>query len=354
MKLISIIIPVYNTKATDLHDAIESIIGQTYSNFEAILIDDGSTKDCAEYLDNLCQMDKRLRCIHRKNHGVSASRNYGTLNAGGDYLVYMDADDLLTPWYLEEGVNLIENTSSDVVIGRIVNTDDRNVLAKTERGIDSFKVIESNRDREELVVNLFTKQQPSWLPSSDNSSEILNCEGCWAHLIRRKVAIENCFLENLKIGEDTVWGLQILKNEKYRICVTNSLWYLYIQNPYSVMNQYKENIAEMLTQPVYNILAMEKDLNDVEYNAFIGWVITKLKQIIYRVYLHEECHLTWGEKKKRIKKSMTKSPWINVLNSKRKVKCRNRIVLLLHKFNFMIDIFALKKVLKNKGERQKS
>lgn len=351
MELISIIIPVYNTRITDLQEAINSIEKQTYTNFEVLLVDDGSNNDCAQFLDIICEKDDRIHCIHRKNHGVSASRNFGTANAQGDYIVYMDADDMLTPWCLEEGINIIEKTHSDIVIGRIVNTNRREDYVKLKRGESSFRIVKDSKEREELIVNLFTKQQPSWLIAGSVSNTILNCEGCWAHIIRKQVAIENMFREDLKIGEDTVWGLQLLKNVDYSVCVTDSLWYMYIQNPYSVMNQYKENIEEMLTQPVNSILAIENTFSDVEYNAFVGWVITKLKQIIYRAYLHDKCQLTWRDKKCGIKNCTNSLPWKKIINSKRTVNTRNKIVLVLHKYNLMIDIFAIKKSLRNKGDK---
>ena len=351
MELISIIIPVYNTRITDLLEALNSIEKQTYTNFEVILVDDGSNDDCAQYLDIICKKDERIRCIHRKNHGVSSSRNFGTANAQGNYIVYMDADDLLTPWCLEEGIDIMEKTHSDIVIGRIVNTNSREDYVNLRRGEYSFRIVEENEDREELIVNLFTKQQPSWLMGDSTSNRILNCEGCWSHIIRKQVAIENMFREDLKIGEDTVWGLQLLKNKNYSICVTDSLWYMYIQNPYSVMNQYKENIEDVLTQPVNCILVIENTFSDVEYNAFVGWVITKLKQIIHRAYLHDKCKLTWREKKCGIKNCVSSSPWKKIIDSKRVMSTRNKIVLILHKYNLMIYIFAIKKGLKSKEGR---
>lgn len=353
MKLISIIIPVYNTRVTDLQEAINSIEKQTYTNFEVLLVDDGSNDECAHYLDALCEKDERIRCIHRKKHGVSASRNFGTLNAQGDYVVYMDADDLLTPWCLEDGIDIIEKTHSDIVIGRIINTNSREEYDKLKSEKKSFRIVADSKDREELIVNLFTKQQPRWLLGESTSNVILNCEGCWSHIVRKQVAIDNIFREDLKIGEDTVWGLQLLENEEYTICVTDSLWYMYVQNPYSVMNQYKEDIVEVLTQSVNCVLALESTLSDVEYDAFVGWVITKLKQIIHRAYLHDKCQLTWKEKKCGIKSCTSSSPWIKIINSKRTMSNRNKMVLALHRYNLMIYIFAVKKYLRNKEAKAK-
>lgn len=98
--LISIIVPVYN--AVDyLHQCLQGIQRQTFRNFEVILVDDGSTDGSAEICDAFCREDKRFRVIHKKNEGVSASRNRGLDEAVGEWVCFIDRDDSILEDYLD-------------------------------------------------------------------------------------------------------------------------------------------------------------------------------------------------------------------------------------------------------------
>ena len=90
--LISIIVPVYNA-GSFLNNCLDSLVNQTYSNIEILLIDDGSTDECPQIADNYAEHDPRIRVFHKKNGGVSSARNVGLENARGQYIIFVDADD---------------------------------------------------------------------------------------------------------------------------------------------------------------------------------------------------------------------------------------------------------------------
>lgn len=112
--LISIIVPVYNTEAF-LARCIESVIHQTYSNWELILIDDGSSDNSPVMCDKWAELDKRIRVLHKKNGGASSARNIGLKHMRGQYVTFLDSDDCLTTDCLEESVNAIIRDNLDVV-----------------------------------------------------------------------------------------------------------------------------------------------------------------------------------------------------------------------------------------------
>ena len=88
----SIIIPVYKTE-TYLRTCVESVLRQTYTDYEVILVDDGSPDACPMICDELCQKDKRIKVIHQNNSGPGIARNAGIESARGDYLLFLDSDD---------------------------------------------------------------------------------------------------------------------------------------------------------------------------------------------------------------------------------------------------------------------
>lgn len=93
---VSIIVPVYNTERF-LPQCLDSILAQTYSDWECLLIDDGSTDNSGKICDEYSVKDGRFRVYHEENHGVSTARNIGLANAGGEWLAFADADDWLLP-----------------------------------------------------------------------------------------------------------------------------------------------------------------------------------------------------------------------------------------------------------------
>ena len=112
--LVSIIVPVYNAERF-LKECVNSILNQDYKNFELILIDDGSVdnshKICLEFADT----DSRVRVFHNENHGVSFTRNFGIDLAQGDYICFIDSDDLILPDYISHLLNSLTTADADIV-----------------------------------------------------------------------------------------------------------------------------------------------------------------------------------------------------------------------------------------------
>ena len=92
--LISIIVPVYNVEKY-INDCVDSVINQSYQNWEMILVDDGSPDRCPEYCDKYATLDSRIKVIHQENKGLSEARNVGMRMATGEYLYFLDSDDFL-------------------------------------------------------------------------------------------------------------------------------------------------------------------------------------------------------------------------------------------------------------------
>jgi len=123
---ISLIIPVYNA-AYYLHHCIKSILGQTYTEWEAIFINDGSTDDSHSILDEFAKKDIRIKIFHQENRGVSAARNTGLNSASGEFIAFCDADDHLSPHFMEDLYHKMIGRSADWVICNvnIIQKDDQ-------------------------------------------------------------------------------------------------------------------------------------------------------------------------------------------------------------------------------------
>ena len=107
--LISVIVPVYRVEKY-LERCVKSILSQTYKNLEVILVDDGSPDQCPAICDACAEKDARVKVIHQENKGLSGARNAGIDAASGEYLAFVDSDDYVSPHFIEELYQLLQDT----------------------------------------------------------------------------------------------------------------------------------------------------------------------------------------------------------------------------------------------------
>ena len=127
MPVVSIIVPVYNTEKY-LKQCLDSIVCQSFSDFEALLIDDGSMDNSGRICDMYSHIDNRVHVFHKMNEGVSSARNMGLDNVKGDWILFVDSDDILPPNSLEYLYQNI-NDGIDMALGsyRKFNEDNKNI-----------------------------------------------------------------------------------------------------------------------------------------------------------------------------------------------------------------------------------
>ena len=113
--LISIIVPVYKVEPF-LRRCIDSILAQTYTNLEIILVDDGSPDNCGLICDEYAAKDSRIKVIHKENGGVSIARNCGLDSSNGDYIVFIDSDDFVAKKHIENLFYCANIFSADIGI----------------------------------------------------------------------------------------------------------------------------------------------------------------------------------------------------------------------------------------------
>ena len=125
MERISVIIPVYNTEEY-LAQCLDSVIGQSYSNIEVILVDDGSSDTSGRICDDYSWKDSRVRVVHQKNGGVSRARNAGIDLANGEFISFIDADDTIRSNHFHALYSLLEQSNSDISICGVNYTQNPN------------------------------------------------------------------------------------------------------------------------------------------------------------------------------------------------------------------------------------
>ena len=136
--MISVIVPVYKVEKF-LPFCVKSILAQTCSDWELILVDDGSPDRCGEICEQFARQDGRIRVLHKENGGLADARNAGTAVAQGEYITYIDSDDWVAPQLLERLLEQAKITGADVVVCDMAKTDSEEVtFENTNAGPKSF------------------------------------------------------------------------------------------------------------------------------------------------------------------------------------------------------------------------
>ena len=122
--LISVVIPAYNA-GQFLDETLESVLSQTYENWECIIVNDGSTDKTESIAKKWCEKDARFRYFYKENSGASDTRNLGIKEARGEYIAFLDADDILTPDSLEVRINVLIEQNVDLVATKLQHFTDK-------------------------------------------------------------------------------------------------------------------------------------------------------------------------------------------------------------------------------------
>ena len=182
--LISIIMPVYNGEKY-LKDALDSVLKQSFSDFEVICIDDGSTDTSHEILTNYATQESRIKIIHQKNKGVIEARNNGVKQAKGTFIYFLDSDDIIDEKLLEKSYNAITAGKGDIITCRVM------IFGRENKEMPLKKPTKINMARGNCLVNatLLRKSLFDKTGGFDRAfREGLEDYDLWCHMIYRQKA----------------------------------------------------------------------------------------------------------------------------------------------------------------------
>lgn len=212
--LISVIVPIYNVEQY-LDRCVESIVNQTYQNLEIILVNDGSTDSSGKKCDEWEKKDNRIVVIHKENGGLSDARNIGLKMAKGEFIGFIDSDDLINKRMYQELLNLIIQKDADIAECKWVTFEEDFELANIE--INSKELILYST--EEALLELIHQR---------------NIKQTVVNKLYRKRIITVSFPVG-KINEDEYWTYRIIGNAA-KVIFLNSVLYYYFQRSDSIMH----------------------------------------------------------------------------------------------------------------------
>ncbi len=261
--MISVIVPIYNVEDY-LEDCLASILNSTYDDFELILVDDGSTDKSGLICDHYKQKDNRIKVIHKENSGVSDARNMGLDNAQGDYISFIDGDDVIHPMMLEILRTTLESGDYDfsMINYAVIEKEESNnisdrVISHLEKGFRKIGPIEfmnglMDGSTESLIYNFSTNK------------------------LYKKSLIDGLRFVTTPI-EDMEWNCRVCLRMNKAIYVDQALYY-WVQRDTLQMHQ---GIGERYINRVKSYLLCYKDIPQNNTELKSRWL-----ERIYKVMLY--------------------------------------------------------------------
>ncbi|MBP5707779.1 MAG: glycosyltransferase family 2 protein [Alphaproteobacteria bacterium] len=231
---ISIIIPVYNVEKY-LRRCLDSVLNQTFQNWQAICINDGSTDKSGAILDKYAARDKRFVVVHKKNGGVSRARNDGIKKASGEYIMFLDSDDCIHPQTMDIVYRLAKDNKSDIVSFQVSNKIYKGIL----NGADADKIIQESITKKYDLNRIKYKKTDTLINYATERNHKLGrflVHHCYPviHLYKTNLVKGISFNHNIKICEDFPFFTSVLlRNPKSTII--NVPLYFYIPNGASAL-----------------------------------------------------------------------------------------------------------------------
>lgn len=324
---VSIIVPIYNSQKY-LIKCIDSLINQTYTDIEIILVNDGSTDGSGKICDEYALKDKRVRVFHKNNSGPSSSRNFGVKNAKGEYVLFVDSDD----WIM---INTVEKTLSELIKydGDFLIFEMRNIIGTKIQDCKLFD--EKQRIFEGKAIEQL--ENILLIPEKYTKETISNLTGPMCKLYKKELIEDIKFPENMNLGEDFCFFSMILRKAT-KIIYIDDVLYNYLVRERSLSHKIDKSLVERNATLVNWILDFYENYKNDEI----------LNEFCFRYYCNVLCNILIDksinikEKKRLINRFLnlinrTKADFVNV-----DVTCKNKNLNIIWKLIQGNHIFTLK------------
>lgn len=277
-ELISIVLPVYNVEKY-LERCIFSIINQSYSKLEIILVNDGSTDGSGQICEEWAEKDSRIILVNKTNAGLGMARNTGLEKASGKYICFIDSDDYVESNMIEIVYEEAQKNNADIVMYGFYNVNSDGVVVDCLIPGDKIAVFSGEKVTEELLPNLISKD-----PKNRNTPDYWM--SAWTSIYKRETLTENnlCFVSEREIISEDIYSLLSFYKYMNTVVVIPKALYYYCQNSVSLTHKYQPDRYEKIKHfylEAFN-LCIRLDYNkDVIYRLqmpFFYFTVSALKQ----------------------------------------------------------------------------
>lgn len=227
--LVTVILPVYNVEDY-LKESVESVLGQTYDNLEIILVDDGATDSSGSICDEFSKNDKRIKVVHKKNGGLNMARKSGFEVSTGDWITFVDSDDVIDKNYVEYLLEGVERH-------------------KTEMSMCGYKYFFDIYERDEGGISTYKQSLKSTIKMyllDGRPSEDFFMQTAWGKLFsRRLISRIDWNFSNYKINEDEFMSMMYYSDLETPLAIVDNRLIYYRQRPDSIMGQVEKEYVNL-------------------------------------------------------------------------------------------------------------
>ena len=322
MPKISIIMPVYNVEKY-VGKNIESVLNQTFKDFEFFAIDDGSTDKSGDICEEYAKNDKRMIVIHKKNGGAPEARNVALEKAQGKYIYCIDSDDWIEKEYLQTMYDLAEENNADLVVTGFLMEYYQNGKEKTYTTCCEDKVYKT---KEEFRKNAYKYFNNSFLSLACNK------------LIKREIVEKNNIRFPKTMWDDHHFNMEVLMDVERVVISSVAMyhWYRSRKGSETMINYNKPNMFEIRVEHYEHILKLYEHWNLKDEKSTDGiscYFIGRVFQCIQE--LADNKQLTYKEKRKKVKQ---------ILTNKYTTECLKNAKSLSGKFKILVIPMKMKNV----------
>lgn len=298
MAEISIIVPIYNKEKT-LCKCLESIVNQSFTDIEIILVNDGSVDKSMLIIEQFLEQDSRIYLFSQENNGVSSARNKGIKEASGNYIMFIDADDCIAKDMCEKLYKAILSGAETAICGMEIDYYSNELVSNREIIKPDVKDIYSEKEYWDTWYKLFKNK--------------LYLSPC-CKLYSSKIVNENeiAFEQNVSIGEDMLFNIQYFKYSHKISFVNESLYYYRVENNDSLSHHFDINRLYNNDYLLYKMLELWKEVrNPIILLGASNYFFKSTMILIEKGILDKENILD------KVMIHVKKSPQVEVLFSKR-------------------------------------
>ncbi len=261
--LISLIIPCYNAEGS-LQRCLDSVIQQTYSNLEIIIVDDGSTDGTSKIYQTFLNEDQRIKVLKQDNAGVSRARNQGIKSATGEYICFVDADDWVEANYCFELHHLLTSENADIAIIEAAYEDENGTVV-FKKAISNEKILEGKRALALLLEDDIIQSHP------------------WGKLYKSSLFKNVDFPVNLKCFEDYSTLFKIF-DKAVKVVKSNKALYHYIQHDNSLSHDLSPKTSYYFYMAIMEVFTFWQCKTDIKNKGKIARnIIKKLLMVLKRI-----------------------------------------------------------------------
>ncbi|MBR6943875.1 MAG: glycosyltransferase [Fibrobacter sp.] len=315
---ISVIIPVYKISLENLRICLDSLVAQTMQDCEFIVVSDGAPEAECSICEEYVARDCRFKFFRRDHAGVSATRNFGMVQAQGEYISFVDSDDRVEPYLFKDAYDFSKKNDSDVTFWNYVFVTPQQMIP--QRFSTTGSCVLSEETVASIKENLFFAKEKRWIVFIYP----------WCKLYKTSLIKNMLFDESLNIGEDRVFNVQVF-SKKIRVAYLNRDAYFYRRNESSITHGY---FHDAFDSHLRYIRKLEELSNGLYHSEICILILYKFIDSLSHDYFHKDNPLSFKKNLNRLKQVLHSKCFQRVIE-----ECPFFRLKLSHKIDYLFIRF---------------